>query len=230
MAVVYCSARRFSEALAAGADWVMKNREELNRINVFPVADGDTGSNMSADPRSALRAMEAPGDGRLDATLKAAAWGALMGARGNSGIILCADPVGLDGGHRWQGAALCGGDRPRPFTRRKKGLSGGPPPHGGHHPHRGERNCGVGPTGREDREGPCEAARRNGGLGEVVRRANTLSSPKTGRSGRGGRRRPRFPRFLEGMFLLLQGRARLRPVLRGGGPCSTEQREPEECR
>ncbi len=88
MAVVYCGARRFRQLVIAGADWVAKNREELNKINVFPVADGDTGSNMSVTLASAARGMEAAGQTRLDSTVKAAAWGALMGARGNSGIIL----------------------------------------------------------------------------------------------------------------------------------------------
>jgi hypothetical protein len=72
----------------AGADWVMKNRDQLNKINVFPVPDGDTGSNMSMTLASAVREMEAVGETTLDATVKAAVWGALMGARGNSGIIL----------------------------------------------------------------------------------------------------------------------------------------------
>ncbi|MGD0231878.1 MAG: DAK2 domain-containing protein [Syntrophorhabdales bacterium] len=88
MAVLYCGVRRFRKLIIAGADWVAKNRDELNKINVFPVPDGDTGSNMSATLASAARGMEAAGETRLDAMVKAAAWGALMGARGNSGIIL----------------------------------------------------------------------------------------------------------------------------------------------
>jgi hypothetical protein len=88
VAVLYCGARRFRQLIIAGADWLVKNREELNKINVFPVADGDTGSNMSVTLASAARGMEAAGETRLGATVKAAAWGALMGARGNSGIIL----------------------------------------------------------------------------------------------------------------------------------------------
>jgi len=98
VAVLYCGSKRFRQAIMAGADWLVRNREELDRINVFPVADGDTGSNMSATLASALRSMEAAGDGRLDATVKAAAWGALMGARGNSGIILSQILSGLTEG------------------------------------------------------------------------------------------------------------------------------------
>jgi hypothetical protein len=88
VAIVYCGAKRFRQLIMAGADWVMKNRDLLNKINVFPVPDGDTGSNMSMTLASAVREMEAVGETALDATVKAAAWGALMGARGNSGIIL----------------------------------------------------------------------------------------------------------------------------------------------
>jgi DAK2 domain fusion protein YloV len=72
----------------AGADSLIRNRDYLNKINVFPVPDGDTGSNMSMTLAAAVREMEAVGDAPLEATVKAAAWGALMGARGNSGIIL----------------------------------------------------------------------------------------------------------------------------------------------
>lgn len=88
MAIVYCDVKRFRHFITAGADWVMKNRDHLNKINVFPVPDGDTGSNMSMTLASAVREMEAVGKSSLDATVKAVAWGALMGARGNSGIIL----------------------------------------------------------------------------------------------------------------------------------------------
>ena len=98
MAIVYCGAKRFRQLIMAGADWVMKNRDQLNKINVFPVPDGDTGSNMSMTLASAVREMEAVGETTLDATVKAAAWGALMGARGNSGIILSQILSGLTEG------------------------------------------------------------------------------------------------------------------------------------
>ncbi len=98
MAVLYCSAKRFRQLIIAGTDWVMKNRDQLNKINVFPVPDGDTGSNMSMTLASAVREVEAAGETTLDATVKAAAWGALMGARGNSGIILSQVLSGLTEG------------------------------------------------------------------------------------------------------------------------------------
>jgi uncharacterized protein len=98
VAIVYCDVKRFRHFIAAGADWVMKNRDQLNKINVFPVPDGDTGSNMSMTLASAVREMEAVGKTSLEATVKAAAWGALMGARGNSGIILSQILSGLTEG------------------------------------------------------------------------------------------------------------------------------------
>src|SRR5208283_3569678 len=98
VAIVYCGVKRFRQLIMAGADGVMKNRDQLNKINVFPVPDGDTGSNMSMTLASAVREMEAVGETSLDATVKAAAWGALMGARGNSGIILSQILSGLTDG------------------------------------------------------------------------------------------------------------------------------------
>lgn len=88
MAILYCDAERFKQTIIAGADWVFKNRDQLNKINVFPVPDGDTGTNMSVTLTAAIREMEALKEVSLETTVKATAWGALMGARGNSGIIL----------------------------------------------------------------------------------------------------------------------------------------------
>ena len=95
MAILYCTGKRFKQIIMAGADWVVKNRDYLNKINVFPVPDGDTGSNMSATLIAAVREMEALKDCSLETIAKAAAWGALMGARGNSGIIMAQILSGL---------------------------------------------------------------------------------------------------------------------------------------
>jgi len=62
-------------------------RDEINDLNVYPVPDGDTGTNLVATMESVVDAVrEAPED--LAATFKAISYGALMGARGNSGVIL----------------------------------------------------------------------------------------------------------------------------------------------
>ncbi len=74
---------------------MIKNRDYLNKINVFPVPDGDTGSNMSATFIATVREMDALKDFSLETVAKAAAWGSLMGARGNSGIIMAQVLAGL---------------------------------------------------------------------------------------------------------------------------------------
>ncbi len=72
----------------AAADWVAAGREEINRLNVFPVPDGDTGTNFSLTLRSVADALQALGDAPLGETAQAAARGAVLGARGNSGMML----------------------------------------------------------------------------------------------------------------------------------------------
>src|SRR6185295_14129852 len=72
-------------AAAAGLEAAV---DEVNALNVFPVPDGDTGSNMMATVRAALAEAEAVGPtGSAERVASAAAFGALMGARGNSGVI-----------------------------------------------------------------------------------------------------------------------------------------------
>src|SRR5512132_1881547 len=62
--------------------------DEVNALNVFPVPDGDTGSNMIATVRAALEEAEALGEsGTAERIASAAAFGARLGARGNSGVI-----------------------------------------------------------------------------------------------------------------------------------------------
>lgn len=72
-------------ALISGAISVIENKSELNRINVFPVADGDTGTNLSATMNAIIENMKKSPD--LSVVIDSAAEGALLGARGNSGII-----------------------------------------------------------------------------------------------------------------------------------------------
>jgi uncharacterized protein len=69
-------------------DAVHVHAERLNRMNVYPVPDGDTGTNMARTLDAAVAELDAVPDGDLDATLRAVSHGSLMGARGNSGVIL----------------------------------------------------------------------------------------------------------------------------------------------
>ena len=75
--------------LAAGRDALADAREEIDELNVYPVPDGDTGTNLHLTVESALEAMsDLPPDAGREEVLTAVARGALMGARGNSGVIL----------------------------------------------------------------------------------------------------------------------------------------------
>lgn len=81
-------AAAFSRMLAGGAAALEQQAAALNAINVFPVPDGDTGANMSSTMRAALDAVAEADRASVHAVAKAATHGALMGAKGNSGVIL----------------------------------------------------------------------------------------------------------------------------------------------
>lgn len=86
--IVSAGGRELKEMFAAGSVWLEKSVSDINAINVFPVPDGDTGTNMLLTLRSTLEeADRSLGQGVSDVS-KAMAQGALMGARGNSGVIL----------------------------------------------------------------------------------------------------------------------------------------------
>lgn len=77
------------KALIGGVNYLVKNKDEVNALNVFPVPDGDTGTNMSLTAKSSMKLInEVENDKSLNEVAKAAARGSLMGARGNSGVIL----------------------------------------------------------------------------------------------------------------------------------------------
>lgn len=75
-------------ALEAAAAWLELQAASINALNVYPVPDGDTGTNMSMTMRAAAEASAVEPSGEAHAVARAAARGALMGARGNSGVIL----------------------------------------------------------------------------------------------------------------------------------------------
>jgi len=70
------------------AVWLDTNVPHINSLNVFPVPDGDTGINMSLTMRSAMAEASAVCNGTASEVIRAISHGALMGARGNSGVIL----------------------------------------------------------------------------------------------------------------------------------------------
>ena len=75
------------EMVLAGAALLERNREAVDALNVFPVPDGDTGTNMSLTMGSATRELTQKEYPRADQAAEALAKGALRGARGNSGVI-----------------------------------------------------------------------------------------------------------------------------------------------
>ena len=75
------------DMVVAGAALLEKNREAVDALNVFPVPDGDTGTNMSLTMQSATREVSSKEYLRADEAAAALAKGALRGARGNSGVI-----------------------------------------------------------------------------------------------------------------------------------------------
>jgi uncharacterized protein len=72
---------------AAGTAWLQKSAAEIDALNVFPVPDGDTGTNMLLTMRAAMDEAYRVGDAAGE-VMEAMACGALLGARGNSGVIL----------------------------------------------------------------------------------------------------------------------------------------------
>ncbi|HEY5487414.1 MAG TPA: DAK2 domain-containing protein [Candidatus Limnocylindrales bacterium] len=74
-------------AFRAAVDNLAAHVDEVDALNVYPVPDGDTGSNMLATVKAALAEAEAVADPSADRVAQAVSYGALMGARGNSGVI-----------------------------------------------------------------------------------------------------------------------------------------------
>ncbi|HEY4888281.1 MAG TPA: DAK2 domain-containing protein [Candidatus Dormibacteraeota bacterium] len=78
----------FKRALIGSLSWLASNHEEVNRLNVFPVPDGDTGTNMLLTLQSAVEDIKESNAADVSKIAKLASHGSLMGARGNSGVIL----------------------------------------------------------------------------------------------------------------------------------------------
>ena len=85
--IIYLNGIRFRRALIAGANFVIARRRYLDKINVFPVADSDTGTNISITLNSGLKAVALQQEQSLEKILDAFADGTLEAARGNSGTI-----------------------------------------------------------------------------------------------------------------------------------------------
>ena len=90
----------FLQLFVEGTRYVERNTDDINALNVFPVPDGDTGTNMLLTMRAALESTElpAPGSGTVAQVSVALSRGALLGARGNSGVIFSQFMKGISQG------------------------------------------------------------------------------------------------------------------------------------
>ncbi|WP_404804359.1 DAK2 domain-containing protein [Lysinibacillus sp. S1] len=79
---------KFAEMVQMGAHHLYQNANYVDSLNVFPVPDGDTGTNMNLSMTSGAKETVKKGYGRIGKTAQALSKGLLMGARGNSGVIL----------------------------------------------------------------------------------------------------------------------------------------------
>ena len=78
----------FKNALISGANNIIRQKDEINALNIFPVPDGDTGTNMSMTIEAAANVLKDSDSLRIDDVASEAASAMLRSARGNSGVIL----------------------------------------------------------------------------------------------------------------------------------------------
>ncbi len=83
-----CDGPGLKRLVAAGLAWLEQNFESVNQLNVFPVPDGDTGTNMLLTMRAAYGEVAANASPDVGVITDKVAYGAIMGSRGNSGTIL----------------------------------------------------------------------------------------------------------------------------------------------
>jgi uncharacterized protein len=95
--VASINGQEFKEMLATATNWLEKSAPDIDALNVFPVPDGDTGTNMLLTMRSSVEEVYQSANSSVSSVAQATAQGALMGARGNSGVILS---------QIWRGIAL----------------------------------------------------------------------------------------------------------------------------
>lgn len=88
MGMKYIDAKMLQKAFLAGAKGLEAKKEWINELNVFPVPDGDTGTNMTMTIMAAAKEVAAIENPTMEALAKAISSGSLRGARGNSGVIL----------------------------------------------------------------------------------------------------------------------------------------------
>lgn len=88
MSIQHLDGSKLMSMIISGANNLENNKLSVNALNVFPVPDGDTGTNMSLTMQSAVKEIKGAKNNEIRTIAEAAANGSLMGARGNSGVIL----------------------------------------------------------------------------------------------------------------------------------------------
>ena len=88
MKIEYVDGELIKKLFMGAAASLEKNKQSINDLNVFPVPDGDTGTNMSLTVQSAVKQIKSLNSNNINDIAKAMSNGTLMGARGNSGVIL----------------------------------------------------------------------------------------------------------------------------------------------
>lgn len=86
--IQFCDGRGLKRLIGAGLAWLERHQAAINALNVYPVPDGDTGTNMLLTMQSAYREIHESPQEDVGIIAQKVAHGALMGARGNSGVIL----------------------------------------------------------------------------------------------------------------------------------------------
>jgi len=86
--ILLCDGRGLKRLIRFGLGWLERHQEAINALNVYPVPDGDTGTNMLLTMQSAYREIQDSPEEQVGIIAQKVAHGALMGARGNSGVIL----------------------------------------------------------------------------------------------------------------------------------------------
>ena len=86
--IQYCDGRGLKRLIRSGLAWLQRHQAAINSLNVYPVPDGDTGTNMLLTMQSAYDEIQDSPEEEVGTIAQKVAHGALMGARGNSGVIL----------------------------------------------------------------------------------------------------------------------------------------------
>lgn len=92
----------FKNCVTSGANNIVNHKKDVDALNVFPVPDGDTGTNMSMTISAAVRELQTVGDDDISVVSSRAAAAFLRGARGNSGVILSLIFRGISNGFKGQ--------------------------------------------------------------------------------------------------------------------------------